>query len=142
MKFGKMVVWVLLAVGVVMGLYDWAVAEDAKAKAQVVVLKPVGNELRYDKTEFTVKAGQKVKLVFDNVATIPALKHNVVILKPDADVQAIGTAAISAGEAKQYIPENDGILFHTPLAAGGQKVEVEFVAPPPGDYPYICTFPG
>ena len=46
---------------------------------------------------------------------------------------------------KEYIPDNGAkwILAHTSLAGGGETVEVTFTAPKePGEYMYICTFPG
>jgi azurin len=37
----------------------------------------------------------------------------------------------------------DKILAYTPLAGGGDTVEVTFAAPTkPGSYTYLCTFPG
>ena len=63
--------------------------------------------------------------------------HNVVITKPEADTNKIGQDSITA---KDFIPESDEILFYTPLSKPGETVEVEFTAPEPGDYPYICTY--
>lgn len=117
-------------------------SKSKKDDVQVVVIHPVGNEMKYKETEFTVKAGAKVKIIMDNTATAPAMKHNVVILKPGSNINKIGVAAITAGVAKQFIPDDKNILFYTPMAAPKQKTEVEFVVPPPGDYPYTCTFTG
>jgi azurin len=45
--------------------------------------------------------------------------------------------------AKHYVPESPDILFHTKLVQPGQVESIEFDAPAePGDYPYLCTFPG
>ena len=54
------------------------------------------DDMKYDKTLFKVKAGQKITLDFKNIGKLPAaaMSHNVVILKPGTDVQAFGTAAI------------------------------------------------
>jgi azurin len=114
----------------------------AAPQVRVVVIKPVGEEMKYDTTEFTVKAGTPVKVVMQNTATQPAMHHNVVITKPGTNTDEIGIAAIQAGEAAGYIPTHDAILFYTPMSAPGETREVEFTAPAPGDYPYVCTFPG
>jgi azurin len=38
---------------------------------------------------------------------------------------------------------SDQIIAHTGLVAGGESDTVTFTAPEePGDYEYICTFPG
>jgi azurin len=108
-----------------------------------VVITPIGNEMRYEVTEFTVQAGQEVRVVFRNTATSPAMHHNVVVLENRAAIERVGMGALEAGEANDYIPDDDAIIAHTPMAAPGETVEVTFTAPDePGDYPYICTFPG
>lgn len=120
-----------------------AVAPEAPAgEVQEVVLRPVGETMAFETTEFTVKAGSKVKLTFINVATSPAMQHNVVILAPGSDINAIGTAGMTAGAAKHYVPDNAAVLFSTEIAMPGETKVVEFTAPAPGEYPYICTFPG
>lgn len=123
-----------------------AVAEatpEAAAEVLVITIRPVGEEMKYETTEFTVKSGQKVKVVMENTATTPAMQHNIVITKIGTDTNEVGMAAVAAGEAAGYIPvDSDAILYYTAIAKPGEKTEVEFTAPPPGDYPYVCTFPG
>ena len=44
---------------------------------------------------------------------------------------------------KNCIPESDDILHHSSLVLPGKSETIEFTAPSePGDYPYICTYPG
>jgi azurin len=117
-------------------------AKSTTPEAQVVVIHPVGEEMKYETTEFTVKAGTPVRVVMENTAMQPAMHHNVVITKPGTSTDEIGLAAVQAGEAKGYIPDHAAILFHTEMAAPGETKQVEFIAPAPGDYPYLCTFPG
>lgn len=110
-----------------------------------VLIQPVGNEMKFDKTSFTVEAGQEVTIVFENTATSPAMQHNVLVLNADDDetVNRVGQAAMAAGEASEYVPQDDAILAHTALAQPGETVRVTFTAPSqPGTYRYICTFPG
>jgi len=79
----------------------------------------------------------------DNTATSPAMQHNVVITKPGTNTDEVGMAGVAAGEASSYVPAGDpAIMFYTAIAKPGQKTEVIFTVPPPGDYPYVCTFPG
>ena len=86
--------------------------------------------------------GQQVKLVFENTAKSPAMQHNVVFVADEGSINRVGQAAMSAADT-EYIPEDDAIIAYTPLAQPGETVEVTFTAPEePGDYPYICTFPG
>ncbi len=137
----------LLVIGLVLTGRETGFAQESKEAKDVkvdkeIVIKPVDNQMKYQTTEFTVKAGTKVRIIMDNIATIEAMQHNVVVLKPDTKAQEVGLAAIQAGEKKGYIPEHDGIMFYTDIAKPGEKTEVVFTVPPPGDYPYICTYPG
>ena len=128
------------------GSSEQAPAENGEANtAAEVLIQPVGNEMKFDKTSFTVEAGQEVTIVFENTATSPAMQHNVLVLNADDDetVNRVGQAAMAAGEASEYVPEDDAILAHTALAQPGETVRVTFTAPSqPGTYRYICTFPG
>jgi azurin len=47
------------------------------------------------------------------------------------------------GLAMQYVPPVAQVLFATTLVNPGGSVTVQFRAPSqPGDYPFVCTFPG
>jgi azurin len=78
----------------------------------------------------------------ENTATQLAMQHNVVITKPGSNTDDVGLAAVQAGEAAGYIPQHEAVLFYTPLAKPGETTQVEFTAPEPGDYPFVCAFPG
>jgi azurin len=108
---------------------------------QVIVLgtKP---GLKYDITSLQVKAGSKVKLVFNNNDD---MTHNVVVVKPGAARQ-IGDEAFNMGlkgAELNYIPKSNNLLFHTNLLQPGTSESIYFIAPStPGDYTYLCTYPG
>jgi azurin len=98
--------------------------------------------LKFDTTEFTVKAGAHVRLVFRNTDD---MLHNFVLCAPGRG-QAVGTAALALGldgAEKNYVPASDDVLFHTALTLPGTSDTIFFSAPAaPGDYDYICSFPG
>jgi azurin len=120
---------------------------DAGPKSTAVsalTLTPVGNQMAFEQTAFTVKAGSDVTLTFENTATSPAMAHNVVLLADNeaSTIDRVGQAAVSAA-ANAYIPEDDAVLAYTDLAQPGETVTLTFTAPSaPGEYAYICTFPG
>ena len=98
--------------------------------------------MQYTVKEFTVKAGQKVKLTLKHVGKLPkvAMGHNLVILKPGVTAVSFATAAIPA---KDHFPEDkaDQTIAHTALIGGGETSTIEFTAPAAGTYEYICSFP-
>lgn len=116
---------------------------------RTVTLKPKGNRMRYQQTEFAVSPGETVKVVFENVATSPSMQHNVVIVTSNDDevFGEIGEAGTRAGSKNDYIPQEENlreqVLAYTPMSKPGETVEVTFTAPTEmGEYGYLCTFPG
>ena len=109
-----------------------------------VTLKPDPvNPMAYDTKSISAKAGQTVKLTFNN--TQPALPqpHNFVLgkLGTKDKVMAIAMSAITLAD-KGFIPESPDILAHTKLIQPGQSETIEFTLSAAGEYPYYCTFPG
>lgn len=120
-------------------------ATASAAGAKEITITPVGNEMKYEQTDFTVQPDQKVTIVFKNTATSPSMQHNVVVLNTndDAAVQRVGEDGMAAGSKNDYVPEDPAVLANTPVAPPGETVKVTFTAPSePGQYRYICTFPG
>jgi azurin len=112
----------------------------------VITIKPgTANPLSYDTPGFTVKSGQPVKVTFSNESVLPQ-PHNLCICQPgskeDMIVQAGKMATDPNGFAKGFIPDTPLILWHTKLINPKESQTLEFTAPAPGDYPYLCTFPG
>jgi azurin len=138
----------LLATACALLLASGLSAEDAAVKE--VTLKPDNaNPLAYDAASktFTVKAGQKVKVTLENKAAIPQ-PHNLIIAKPGTlmKVGALANASMTDPKfimEKNCVPDSPDILWHTKLVQAGQSETLEFTAPAePGDYPYLCTYPG
>jgi azurin/glucose/arabinose dehydrogenase len=98
--------------------------------------------LQFDITSLSVKAGAKVKLTFHNSDD---MLHNFVLTAPGA-ANEIGVLASKMGlngQQASYIPVSAKVLFHTLLLQPKQTDVIYFTAPSkPGDYPYICTYPG
>ena len=99
--------------------------------------------MKYDVTELEVKAGSKVKLVFNNLDD--DMTHNLVIVEPGT-ADEVGLAAFSLGvKASQmsYVPNNNKVLFHTTLLQPESSQTIYFPAPAkPGNYSFVCTYPG
>ena len=104
--------------------------------------------MKFDKAEATVSAScATITINLAHVGTLPAtaMGHNVVIAAA-GDVQAVGTAGMSAGAAAQYVPVGDArVLAHTPVIGGGASTSATFpgsVLKPGGEYAFFCSFPG
>lgn len=98
----------------------------------------------YDQTEIELVAGETVEIIFENV---DLMQHNLLISKPGT-LNRVGEAADklakqSDGMDKGYIPDLEEIIFFISLTDPKQTIRKVFTVPDtPGDYPFICTFPG
>ena len=122
-------------------------ASSAPGAGTEITIKPdLANPLAYDTKEFKVKAGQKVKIIFNNTHPAVPQPHNLIIAKPGTKDKLLGLAMAMAaapdGMAKGFIPDSPDILFHTKLLQPNTSETLEFTAPAAGDYPYLCSFPG
>ena len=106
------------------------------------------DKMRYDLTAFEVKPGQKVEVTFKNIGTTPkfSMGHNFVVLDRSintGNVQAFLDKA-SMEAAHDYVPPDaKEVLAHSKLLDPNETEVVTFNAPyVPGDYLYLCSFPG
>jgi len=118
-----------------------AAAQDAK-----VIEMDGTDQLKFSKTEITAKPGQEITVKLTTVSSMPAaaMAHNFVLLTADADASEVARTSARYADNEYIAPEmEDQIIAYTDMAASGETVEVTFTAPEePGDYTYVCTFPG
>lgn len=116
----------------------------SKVSVRVILLHAVEEEMRYDIPWFAVQAGRDIQVVLKNE---DLMAHNLVITKPEA-LQEVANLAAADGpkigpSGKQYVPDSDKVLFATEMIQAEKKGKITFTAPTiPGEYPYVCTFPG
>lgn len=98
--------------------------------------------LKFDVEQVQVKAGSRIKWVFNNNDD---MLHNCVIVKPGT-ANTVGVAAMNLnlnGAKLHYVPNSPNVLFHTNITQPESSESIYFVAPTePGDYTFVCTFPG
>ena len=96
----------------------------------------------FNKDKLAVKAGAKISITFKNNSSAKGMTHNFVLVK-SGKAQAVIDASIAAGPDKGWVADSADILANGKLIDAGESQTIEFTAPAePGDYPYICTFPG
>ena len=107
------------------------------------------DKMRYDVTAFDASPGQKVSVTIKNVGTTPkfSMGHNFVMLDRTintGNVQASFLDKASMEASHDYVPPGDkNVLAHSKLLGPGESEVVTFNAPYiPGDYLYLCSFPG
>ena len=121
------------------------VATSTHAAQKVII---TGNDtMQFETREFTVKSGEKVELEFKNIGKLPkiAMGHNLVILKKGISSLKFGQKVMSLGaSATNALPEGsmEDVIAATKLLGPGENETLTFTAPEPGDYQFVCSFPG
>ncbi|MBI1374577.1 MAG: hypothetical protein GC159_17810 [Phycisphaera sp.] len=131
----------------VMAATTVAMAAPPKGFEQVDTEVTIGVQpglMKYDKAEFTVAPGARVKLTLTNT---DVMQHNLLICKPGEgvtmEVAKLAWALGADGMARHFIPDSPLVLHATKLLDPNASESIYFVAPKdPGGYPYVCTMPG
>lgn len=120
-------------------------AETQSAEARVIEIEGL-DSLKFDVTEITAKPGEKITVKLVNKTALPpnVMSHNFALLNKDTDPAAFANEVLEKSELGD-IPEGmmDRVIVDTGMVAGGETKSVTFTVPEePGEYTYICTFPG
>lgn len=104
------------------------------------------DQMKFDVTVIEAKPAQKVTVTLKNAGTMPkvSMGHNFVLLTKGVDPAAFVEAGTPHMGRDYIAPEMESkVLAHTKLLGPTEADTVSFVAPKePGDYIYICSFPG
>jgi glucose/arabinose dehydrogenase/azurin len=111
---------------------------------QVVRIETIPEKLSFDLKWFAVEAGKPVQIVLVNPDAMP---HNLIVGRPGS-LQEIGTDGGAMPmptdpTVKPFVPDSPLVLQATRLLQEGETDRLGFLAPrQPGEYVYVCTFPG
>jgi azurin len=111
---------------------------------RIVRIETLPEKMQFDLQWFAVEAGKPVQIVFSNP---DAMSHNLVITQPGA-LKEVATAGAAMPvpadpQAKAYVPVSPLVVQATRLLNWAEIERLAFTAPvEPGEYPFVCTFPG
>ena len=113
------------------------------AKTVVLHIASDGDNLAFKPDRLTCPTGATVKLTFRHAGQIIDDPHNWVLLKPGT-MDAFLADADKIEDDTTVVPprDKDMVLAATPMCPRHQTVTVTFMAPAPGDYPFVCSVPG
>ena len=101
------------------------------------------DSMLYDKNVLRAKAGKNIILTLNHTGKLPKniMGHNLVLLKMNVDVNVFSKLALEF-KNNDYIPLNEDFITHTKMLGGGESDTISFTINEPGEYKYVCTFPG
>jgi azurin len=104
------------------------------------------DRMRFAPTEFAVARGSEVTLIFRNIGSMPkeSMGHNLVILTPGTDPNGFAAASIRFPARSYVAPDLENrVVAVTPVLGPKEEHRLVFRVPDePGDYPFVCSFPG
>ena len=139
---GKALATTLVAVAVLLGAPTFAIGQGAEVST---IELQVGDNMRFTPSLIQAHPGQRVRIVVTGIGRLPAVAHNVVVLKKGTAPKAFLDKASKATEETRSIPPamNDQAIAASALVKPGESAEVTFEAPvEPGEYMFVCSFPG
>ncbi len=112
-----------------------------KARKIYIGTKPV---LKFDIELLEAKAGEKVAIVFANNDPT-GIMHNLAVCTPGSREKVVAAALTIGPKAieQNFVPDLPEVLASTPQIAPGRRYTLYMTVPSePGDYVYVCTYPG
>ncbi|MEM7374053.1 MAG: PVC-type heme-binding CxxCH protein [Bacteroidota bacterium] len=109
-----------------------------------ISLKTVPQKMAYDKTLIHATAGQKVEIRLRNIDEMP---HNLVLIEEGKleDFGKLVDKFLESPDAakREYVPESRYVIAATEMLDPEEEGILRLKVPDkPGDYPFLCTFPG
>ncbi len=107
-------------------------------------LSSKGSTPFYDQERLEARAGSRITLTFKNTAEPGSSRmFNWVLVRPNTQLRVVSDGQSEGSSETSYVKPNDpNVIAHTRLVAAGESDTITFDAPPPGEYPFLCTFPG
>src|ERR1700730_6447031 len=95
-----------------------------------------GDFLAFVPETLTCRTGALVRLTFHHAGKILSARHDWVLTYPGR-LEALTKDSL---DHDGVLSKNDPLIIAmTPLCDKGETVMVEFIAPRPGDYPFVCS---
>jgi len=104
------------------------------------------DNLKFSVELIEASPGETIRMTLEVVSNMPktAMGHNIAIVDKDADVMEFVMQSMSAKDNEYIAPAlEDQVVAFTKMIGGGETSVIEFTVPDePGDYVFVCTFPG
>ena len=122
-----------------------AVASGAASRgALAITLGVVSGQMKFTESTITARRGQRVELTLNNTDDMP---HNIVIFRrgsmAEYEKELFGSLNEPNAQLRGFVPDSPNVLVASRLLNAGESTVVTFDAPnEPGEYPFVCSFPG
>jgi plastocyanin len=95
-----------------------------------------GDLLAFKPDMLTCPTSARVRLTFHHRGKFLSARHDWILTYPD---KLEGLSEQLLDSCGDFAKDDPRIIAVTPLADKGQTVTTDFIAPAPGDYPFLCS---
>ena len=116
----------------------------ASRSAVAITLGVISGQMKFTQTTITARPGQRVEITLNNTDDMP---HNIVIFRrgtiAEYQKDLFGSLNEPNAQLRGFVPDSPNVLVASRLLNAGESTVVTFDAPTePGEYPFVCSFPG
>ena len=116
----------------------------ASRGAVAITLGVISGQMKFTQTTITARPGQRVEITLNNTDDMP---HNIVIFRrgtiAEYEKELFGSLNEPNAQLRGFVPDSPNVLVASRLLNAGESTVVTFDAPTePGEYPFVCSFPG
>jgi azurin len=109
-----------------------------------ITLGVINGQMKFTQTTITARPGQRLAITLNNTDDMP---HNIVIFRrgtfSDYEKELFGSLNEPNAQLRGFVPDSPNVLVASRLLNPGESTVVTFDAPTePGEYPFVCSFPG
>ena len=121
-----------------------ALSSAASRGAVAITLGVISGQMKFTQTTITARPGQRVEITLNNTDDMP---HNIVIFRrgtvAEYEKELFGSLNEPNAQLRGFVPDSPNVLVASRLLNAGESTVVTFDAPAdPGEYPFVCSFPG
>jgi putative membrane-bound dehydrogenase-like protein len=115
-----------------------------RTNVAAIALSVIPGQMKFTESTLTVRAGQRVEITLTNTDDMP---HNFVLFKRGSlatyEKELFGSLNEPNAQLRGFVPDSPNVLLASRLLNAGESAVVAFDAPAePGEYPFVCSFPG
>ena len=116
----------------------------ASRGAVAITLGVINGQMKFTQATITARPGQRVEITLNNTDDMP---HNLVIFRrgtfAEYQKELFGSLNEPNAQLRGFVPDSPNVLVASRLLNAGESTVVAFDAPTePGEYPFVCSFPG
>ena len=112
--------------------------------ALAISLGVISGQMKFSQTTIAARPGQRIEITLNNTDDMP---HNIVIFRRGTveqyEKELFGSLNEPNAQLRGFVPDSPNVLAASRLLNAGESTVVTFDAPgEPGEYPFVCSFPG